>query len=89
MSAAQKGGRRAAKNPEGLVGGVVLTGIDVNQQLRLGVVPPPPQMQKMAANKVKLCFLLIYWEKREKKLRKVLWKTAKSAKKGNLGWENS
>ena len=55
-------GRRSAKNPEGLVG-VVLAGIDADDQLRLGFVPPPPQMQTMAANKdnfrfIKICYLL-------------------------------
>ena len=34
------GGGGTAKDPEGLVGGVVLAGIDVNDHLRLGVVPP-------------------------------------------------
>ena len=34
-------GRRAAKNPKGLVG-VVLAGININHQLRLGFAPPPP-----------------------------------------------
>ncbi len=36
-------GGRAAKNPKGLVGGIVLAGIDVDDQLRLGFVPPPPR----------------------------------------------
>ena len=34
-------GRRAAKNPKGLVGGVVLAGIDVDEQLRIRSPPPP------------------------------------------------
>ena len=34
-------GAGAAKNPESLVV-VVLAGIDINHQLRLGFVPPPP-----------------------------------------------
>ena len=51
-------GGGSAKNPNGLVV-IVLAGIDINQQLRLGVVPPP-QRQTMAANKVKLRFLLMY-----------------------------
>ena len=52
-------GGGAAKNPEGLCCGVVLAGIDVNQQLRLGCCTPPPQMQKTATNNDSFCFIKI------------------------------
>ena len=50
-------GGRAAKNPEGLVG-AILAGIDVNDQLRLGFVPPP-QRQAMAAKRNNFRFINI------------------------------
>ena len=51
-------GGGTAKNPNGLVGGAVLTGIDVDEQL--SVRPPPPQRQMMEANKDSFCFIRIY-----------------------------
>ena len=48
-------GRRTAKNPEGLVGGVVLAGIDVDEQLRIRY--PPPQRQTTTANNDSFCFI--------------------------------
>ena len=54
-------GACAAKNPEGVRCGVILAGIDVNYQLRLGAVPPPPQRQTTAANKVNFRFMRIYY----------------------------
>ena len=48
-------GGRAAKNPEGLVGGVVLAGIDVDEQLRIRY--PPPQRQTTTANNDSFCFI--------------------------------
>ncbi len=50
---------RAAKNPEGLAGRVVLARINMDEQLRVRY-PPPPQRQTTAANNDKLRFLLMY-----------------------------
>ncbi len=50
-------GRRAAKNPEGFAGGVILAGIDVNHQLRLGVVPPPPPRRCRRWRPIKIVFV--------------------------------
>ena len=41
QSASSPDARGAGENPDA-VGGGILAGIDVNDQLRLGVVPPPP-----------------------------------------------
>ena len=58
---ALKRGGGAAKNPEGVRGWVILTGIDVNQQLRIRY--PPPQRQATATKKknfrfIRICYLL-------------------------------
>ncbi len=49
--------RGAGEDPDAVSGGI-LAGIDIKDQLRLGVVPPPPpQMQATAANKDSFRFI--------------------------------
>ena len=49
----------AAKHPEGLVGWVILAGIDMNEQLRVRY-PPPPAKQATTANKENVRLILMY-----------------------------
>ena len=60
VNGASRGGR-SAKNPDGLASGVVLAGIDIDEQLRVRYPPPLPlpQRQTMAANNDSFCFISI------------------------------